>query len=209
MIKGWIENSVRPDHIRIGITEWNINAGNWGLGRGKLNTLGCALFEAQFLNILHRHSDAVTLACRSNLTNSFCGGTIQTNAAELYRTPSFHVMALYRRHSLPVPLRLTAEAPAPVDLSACAAQDRSSLCLFVVNTRKEAVELDLDLTAFGPDFVILGGEIVCDSQDRQQIDIINSFMVPDRIKTLKLEKPAGSAVTMPAMSIAAIDVGKR
>ena len=208
-IKGWIENSVRPDHIRIGITEWNINAGNWGLGRGKLNTLGCALFEAQFLNILHRHSDAVTLACRSNLTNSFCGGTIQTNAAELYRTPSFHVMALYRRHSLPVPLRLTAEAPAPVDLSACAAQDRSSLCLFVVNTRKEAVELDLDLTAFGPDFVILGGEIVCDSQDRQQIDIINSFMVPDRIKTLKLEKPAGSAVTIPAVSIAAIDVGKR
>lgn len=149
-IKGWIETSSGAGRIKIGVTEWNINAGNWGLGRGKLNTLGCALFEAQFLNVLHRHSDAVMLACRSNLTNSFCGGTIQTNAAGLYRTPSFHVMALYRRHSLPIPLRVAADVPVPVDLSACAAEDRSSLCLFVVNLRNEAVDLDLIFPASTP-----------------------------------------------------------
>jgi alpha-N-arabinofuranosidase len=207
-IEGWIASSARPDHDKIGVTEWNIDAGNWGLGRGKLNTLGCALFEARFLNVLHRHSDAVALACRSNLTNSFCGGTIQTSAAGLYRTPSFYVMALYRKHSLPVPLRVAVEAPAPVDVSACAAEDRSSLCLFVVNTKKEAVDLELDPGALGPDFAVKGGEVVCDTQDRQQIDIINSFLDPDRIKPMKLEIRDGNRVTVPAMSIAAIDCAK-
>lgn len=207
-IKDWISHSSRPDRTKIGVTEWNINAGNWGLGRGKLNTLGCALFEARFLNVLHRHSDAVALACRSNLANSFCGGTIQTNAAELYRTPSFYIMALYRKHSLPVPVRLAVDVPASVDLSACASEDRSSLCLFVVNPGKEAVELDLDLSAFGSGCAIKGGEVVCDTQDRQQIDAINSFSNPNRISPTKLAKPTASCVTIPAMSIAAIDGGK-
>lgn len=207
-IEEWIKGSARPDHIKIGVTEWNIDAGNWGLGRGKLNTLGCAMFEARFLNLLHRHSDAVTLACRSNLTNSFCGGTIQTNAGALYRTPSFHVMALYREHSLPVPLRIAVDAPAPVDVSAYADESRSALCLFVVNTRKEAVDLEADLSAFGAGFTVKGGEVICDSKDRQQIDVINSFSSPDRVRPVKLEKREGNRVTIPAMSVAAIDCGK-
>jgi alpha-L-arabinofuranosidase len=207
-IEEWIKGSARPDHVKIGVTEWNIDAGNWGLGRGKLNTLGCALFEARFLNLLHRHSDAVTLACRSNLTNSFCGGTIQTNGGALYRTPSFHVMALYRKHSLSVPLRVAVDAPAPVDVSACADESRSSLCLFVVNTRKEAVDLELDLTAFGAGFIIKGGEVIGDTQDRQQVDVINSFSSPDRVRPVKLEKREGNNVTIPALSVAAIDCGK-
>lgn len=207
-IKDWIGNSDGVGRIKIGVTEWNINAGNWGLGRGKLNTLGCAIFEAQFLNVLHRHSDSVSLACRSNLTNSFCGGTIQTNAAELYRTPSFHVMALYRKHSLPLPLRVAVEVPSPVDLSACASEDRSALCLFVVNRRKEALVLDLDLSAFGQGLSVKGGEAVCDTQDRQQVDVINGFSNPVRIRPVKLAKPAGSTVTIPALSIAAIDCGR-
>ncbi len=112
-IEGWIKGSAGRDRIRMGVTEWNVDAGNWGLGRGKLNTLGCALFEARFLNVLHRHSEFVTLACRSNMTNSFQGGTIQTNAAGLYRTPSFLVMRLYRSHSKPLPVRVAADDHRP------------------------------------------------------------------------------------------------
>ncbi len=208
-IEEWIRSSSRPDPIKIGVTEWNIDAGNWGLGRGKLNTLGCALFEARFLNVLHRHSDAVALACRSNLTNSFCGGTIQTNAAGFYRTPSFHVMALYGKHSLPVPLRVAVDVPAPVDISACADENRSALCLFVVNTREEPADLELDLTAFGGEFVIKGGEVVGDTQDRRQVDVINSFSNPERVKPFKLKFGEGNLVRIPAMSIAAVDCAKR
>jgi alpha-N-arabinofuranosidase len=207
-IEGWIGKSAGSSRIRIGVTEWNIDAGNWGLGRGKLNTLGCALFEARFLNVLHRHAAAVTLACRSNLVNSFCAGTIQTNAEGLYRTPSFLVMALYRRHSRPVPLRVLAEVPVSVDLSACASEDRSSLSLFVVNSGKEPVSLDLDLSGFNPGLVLKGGEVIADTQDRRQVDIINSFVSPARVRSIKMDKPSGSVVMIPALSIAVIEAGR-
>jgi alpha-N-arabinofuranosidase len=207
-IKDWIKASPEGDRIRIGVTEWNIDAGNWGLGRGKLNSLGCALFEAQFLNVLHRHSDFVVLACRSNMTNSFSGGSIQTNGADLYRTPSFLVMALYRTHSRPLPLRLAADIPAPLDVTACASEDKTRVTIFAVNPRKDPVRLAFDLTDFGPGFNIQGGEVVRDAQDRRQIDIINSFANPQRVAKVKFEGGAGNVVTIPALSIAAIDCGR-
>ncbi len=209
-IEGWIreKQAGRARPLRMGVTEWNINAGNWGLGRGKLNTLGCALFEARFLNVLHRHSDAVALACRSNLTNSFCGGTIQTDAAGLYRTPSFFVMAMYRAHSKPVPLTVLSGIPARVDATACAAEDRSAATVFIVNTKTEPVDVTLDLSEFGPGFRVTGGALVKDSQDRGQIDIVNGFADPRRVVLTKLEPSNGSVVRIPALSAAAVDCGR-
>jgi alpha-N-arabinofuranosidase len=204
-IEGWIRDSAGRDRIRIGVTEWNIDAGNWGLGRGKLNSLGCAIFEARFLNLLQRHSDSVALACRSNMTNSFSGGTIQTNAAGLYWTPSFLAIAMYRKHSRPVPLRVAADVPARVDVTASAADDRSGLTVFVVNSSQEAVRVALDLSDFGPGFAIRGGEVVKDAQDRGQADIVNSFANPKRVVRVKLEKESGNTLILPALSIAAID----
>jgi alpha-N-arabinofuranosidase len=208
-IERWIRESAGRNRLRVGVTEWNIDAGNWGLGRGKLNSLGCALFEARFLNVLHRHSDFVTLACRSNMTNSFCAGSIQTNAAGLYRTPSFLVMSMYRKHSWPVPLRVAADVPAEVDVTACASEDRSAATVFVVNSRTEAARVILDLTDFGPGFAVRGGEIVKDGQDRGQIDIINSFANPARVVRVKLERETGGTMTLPGLSIAAIDCGRQ
>ena len=204
-IEGWIGESPGRDRIRVGVTEWNIDAGNWGLGRGKLNSLGCALFEARFLNVLHRHAGFVTLACRSNMTNSFQGGTIQTNAAGLYRTPSFLVMALYRQHSLPIALRLAASVPFPLDATVCASEDKSKITVFVVNTRKDPARLTLDLADLGPGFRIQGVEVVKDARDRGQIDIINGFADPRRVVKVWLKPESGSAVVLPALSIAAID----
>ncbi|MCX6561197.1 MAG: hypothetical protein NTZ26_11885 [Candidatus Aminicenantes bacterium] len=207
-IEGWIRESAGRDRIRIGVTEWNIDAGNWGLGRGKLNSLGCAIFEARFLNVLHRHSESVALACRSNMTNSFSGGTIQTNAAGLYRTPGFLVMSLFRAHTRPIPLRLAADLPAALDVTACASEDKAGVTIFAVNPKKEPVRLVLDLTDLGPGFGIRGGEVVKDAQDRRQIDIINGFADPRRVVKVKLERDSGNVVTIPALSIAAIDCGK-
>jgi len=206
-IEGWIRESAGRDRIRVGVTEWNIDAGNWGLGRGKLNTLGCALFEAQFLNVLHRHSEFVILACRSNMTNSFSGGSIQTNAAGLYRTPSFFVMTLYRTHSRPLPLRLAADIPVEVDATACASEDRTGVTVFAVNPRKDPIRLVLDLSDFGPGFSVRGGEVVKDAQEREQIDVINGFANPRRVVKVKLERESGNVVMIPAFSIAAIDCG--
>ncbi len=194
--------------VKLGITEWNINAGNWGLGRGKLYTLGCGIFEARFLNLVHRNSDVVTLCCRSNLTNSFCGGTIQTNAAGLFRTPSFHVMRLYRRHSRPVPVGV-AGAREGLDLSTCAAEDRGALTIFVVNARKDDLRAAVDLEAFGPGFAVVGGEVVADADGRRQIDIVNSFARPDRVRTMPLAPAADGTVVLPAFSVVAIECARR
>jgi alpha-N-arabinofuranosidase len=207
-IEGWIRESAGRERLRIGVTEWNIDAGDWGLGRGKLNTLGCALFEARFLNVLHRHADHVVLACRSNMTNSFCAGSIQTNAAGLYRTPSFLVMEMYRRHSRPVPLRIAEDMPAPLDATACASEDGSSLTIFVVNARRDSVRLALDLSDFEAGFIAKGGEVVKDAQDRHQTDIVNGFANPARVVRTALEVEPGNILTVPALSIAAIDCAR-
>ena len=208
-IEGWIKASPDGGRLKIGVTEWNIDAGDWGLGRGKLNSLRCALFEAGFLNVLHRHSDHVVLACRSNMTNSFNAGTIQTNAAGLYRTPGFLTMEMYRKHSRPVPLRLAADMPAAVDATACAAEDRSGVTVFLVNPRAEPVRVVLDLADLGPGFGVRGGEVVKDSQDRRQADVVNGFADPRRVVRVKMEVPDGNVVTIPALSIAAIDCGRQ
>ncbi len=207
-IEGWIRDSPGRDRLKVGVTEWNIDAGDWGLGRGKLNTLRCALFEGRFLNLLHRHAESVVLACRSNMANSFGAGCIQTNAAGLYRTPSFLVMAMYRAHSQPVPLRLQTDLPARLDASACAADDRSAVTVFVVNPGTDPVRLDLDLAALGGGFAVRGGEVVKDSQDRRQTDIVNGFANPRRVERAKLAAGPGNVVVLPALSIAAIDCGR-
>jgi alpha-L-arabinofuranosidase len=179
--------------------EWD-----WRPGRGKLYTLDCAPFEARFLNLLHRHCDIVTVACRSNLANSFCGGTIQTNTAGLYRIPAFYVMKLFRDHARSLPLTIS-QTPQGLDVTACASEDRRSLTVFAVHTRRDPIELRLDLSAFGDGITVAGGEVVGDTQDRRQIDITNGWDHPERVKTMPLSF-RGQTCTLPALSVAAIEV---
>ena len=153
------------DHeIKIGVTEWNITAGWFGWGRGKLQTLYTGLYTGQYLNVMQRHSDVVGLACRSNMTNSFGSGMIQTNAADICLSPSYYVMKLYGEHSLPVPLKLKG-APEGLDMTACASEDGQSVCVFVVNTGAEPVSLKLDMSDYGSGFCPVRGEVVCDTDD--------------------------------------------
>jgi len=205
-IRRWrdlVVNSRYRDTVRLAVTEWNINAGNWGLGRGKLYTLDCALFEAQFLNLLHRNCDIVTIACRSNLANSFCGGTIQTNAAGLYKIPAYYVMQLFRDHSQPAPLTIS-QVPAGLNVTACASEDHKRVVVFAVNTRKEPVEMRIDLGQWNAGLKIAGGEFVGDTQDRRQIDITNGWDRPERVKTMPLRFD-GQVATLPALSVSAVE----
>jgi alpha-L-arabinofuranosidase len=116
-------------------------------------------------------------------------------------------MKLYRDHSKPVPLRTLQESPEGLDISACAAEDGKALCIFIVNSRKEPMSLSLDLEDFGRGFVPGSGEVICDTQDRSQIDVINFWDHPDRIKTLPLSI-VGSKIVLPALSISVIECGQ-
>src|SRR5207248_3106533 len=78
-----------PDkQIKLAVTEWNTTGGDWGPRRGMLWTLENALACSRHHNLLHRHADLVDIANRSNLTNSFCSGIIQTDNHRLYKTPT-------------------------------------------------------------------------------------------------------------------------
>lgn len=192
-----------PNHkIGIGVTEWNVT-NPWGFMRGKILTLEFGLFNARFLNIFHRNSEFVQIACRSNMCNSLGDGAIQTNAATLYKTPGYHVLKLYNEHTKPIPVVLTG-IPEGFDMTACATEDRSKLCIFVTNMKEEPVELNLNLDDYGKGFVPVGGDVVCDTQDQRQLDVMNHWSAPDRIRGIKLQVSDGKVI-LPAFSVSAIE----
>ncbi|MCX6376884.1 MAG: hypothetical protein NTU88_12785, partial [Armatimonadetes bacterium] len=190
-------------HVRIAVTEWNSTAGDFGLMRGRLMTLGGALLNARYLNLLMRHSDIVDIACRSNMTNSLGSGMIGTSPSGLLKRPSYHAMKLYADHAKPIPLTVE-NAPEGVDVSACASEDRKSLCIFAVNTKSEPVEMKLDLSEFGASVRPIGGEVVCDTLDARQPDIMNHRTATDRVRAMKLSA-SRDKIILPALSASAIE----
>jgi hypothetical protein len=175
--------------------------------RGKMLTLGGALHNARYLNLLCRHSHVVDIACRSNMTNSFCSGIIETRPVGLLKRPSYHVMKLYAERVLPRPLAI-GKTPANVDVLACASEGRERVSVFAVNSGREPVTLTLDLTELGADFALLRGETVRDTQDHRQPDVMNHWETPDRVSTVSLPVQ-GNKITLPAYSASAITCGRK
>jgi alpha-L-arabinofuranosidase len=83
--------------VRVAVTEWNTTAGEWGLGRGMLQTLGNALSCSRYHNFLHRYADLTEIAIRSNLIDSFGSGVIITGPGSMYLAPTYYAQQLYSR----------------------------------------------------------------------------------------------------------------
>jgi alpha-L-arabinofuranosidase len=192
-------------HLRFAVTEWNFTAGDWGLGRGNMLTLEGALLNARYLNLLCRHSDRVEIACRSNMTNSFCSGIIGTNPAGVLQRPSYHVMKLYADHVLPIPLSVS-RLPAGVDAMACADELRQKICVFAINSRAKPVTFSLDLAEFARGTAPQSVETVCDTLDLRQPDVMNHWSRPDRVRTARA-KLSATELTLPALSVSAVLCG--
>ncbi|MDB6026317.1 MAG: Intracellular exo-alpha-(1-_5)-L-arabinofuranosidase [Verrucomicrobiales bacterium] len=192
-------------HIRIAVTEWNVSAGSWGLLRGKFLTLETALLNARYLNLLMRHSDKADIACRSNMANSFGSGIIETRPDGLLKRPSYYVMQLYAQHHKPVPLRIDS-AVEGLDLFTCGSEDLKKVVVFAINSKTEPVECSLAFEGFGELLRVATVEAVCDVQDARQPDVMNHWMAPDRIKTIRLS-PMQNRIVLPALSAVAIECG--
>jgi len=191
--------------IKIGVTEWNTDAGSWGLGRGKFATLDVALMNARYLNLMMRHCDKVKIACRSNLANSYCGAIIETSPAGtgVLKRPSYYVMELFATHALPRPLRLKA-SDERLDIFAVAAEDRSAVVLFAVNPKPESVPVSLAFRGFAKAPRLLKAEAVCDTRNAGQPDVMNHWDAPDRVKTVPLTI-TNETVLLPPLSATAIE----
>src|SRR5262249_56134441 len=81
--------------IKVAVTEWNTTGGDWGPRRARLWTLENAFACSRYHNLIHRHADLVQIANRSNLTNSFCSGIIQTPNHRFYKTPTYYPHQLH------------------------------------------------------------------------------------------------------------------
>jgi alpha-L-arabinofuranosidase len=174
--------------IRLGITEWNTTAGDWGLRRAMLWTLENALDCARYHNFLHRQCDAIEIANRSNLADSFCSGVIQTNNHALYKTPTYYVQELYANHAgqSPLAVQIDAELPADpaVDTSATLSADGVVLAVFAVNHTGTAQRRTLDLAALAPLTEAIEVRTIRDTLTAGERDAANSWREPDRIRTV-------------------------
>ena len=192
--------------IRVAVTEWNTTAGDAGPKRAKLWTLENALACARYHNLLHRQCDLVEIANRSNLTNSFCSGIIQTDNRRLYKTPTYYAQRLYALYAGSRPLRIDSPAPEKVilDMSATLSADGSVVSLFCVNQSLTDIVRPVDLTAFGNGRREIEIWSLADRDRATEPDVSNSFADPERI-TAKSNKFAAESgrfnYSFPALSL--------
>ncbi len=192
-------------HLKIAVTEWNIDGGAWGLGRAKQKTLMGALMNAGYLNLLMRHCDKVEIACRSDMANAYCCGTIETspNGFGVLKRPSYYVMQLYARHAKPIPLTLNQPKEGP-DLFACESSDKTSLVIFAVNVKQEPIKWSFGFEGFSGAVRMVSAESVCDVLNEGQPDIMNHWNAPERVKIVELS-PEGNGITLPPLSATALE----
>jgi alpha-L-arabinofuranosidase len=208
LISRMIDQTPGCSHIKIAVTEWNIDAGAWGLGRARQGTLFAALENARFLNLMMRHSDKIKIANRSNLANSFCGATILTAASGtgVLRQASHYIMKLYSLHAKPVPLAVE-RYDGRLDVFACGSADLKAVAVFVVNPTTDEMRFVPAFNGFDPAIAALKAETVCDVKNRRQPDVENHWNEPERIRIVDVPVTDGE-VTLPPLSATVIEAGR-
>ncbi len=181
--------------IKIAVTEWNTTGGDWGPRRARLWTLENALACARYHNLLHRHCDAVEIANRSNLANSFCSGIIQTDNHRLYKTPTYHAQQLYASRAGNRPLKIESDlaANAGPDFSATLSRDGRRLIVFAVNDSLQELARTLDLSDFGNRAQPASVTTLTDQKHAGEPDVTNSFADPERVKPTSSSFKVGSS----------------
>ncbi len=128
--------------IRLSVTEWNATAGDWGLKRGMLHTLGNALVCSRYQNMMHRYSDLIEIANLSNMSHSFAGGQLQPGPGWLYMIPDYYAQLLYQRAAGSYSLRVDRSSSLSFylrepDLDATISGDGKTLRVYTVNSTPE------------------------------------------------------------------------
>jgi alpha-N-arabinofuranosidase len=187
-LKDQIAQHAAGRDVRAAITEWNTTAGEMGLTRGMLLTLGNALSASRYQNLLHRYADLVEIAARSNLSDSFGSGVIQPGPSWLYLSPTYYSQQLYQRAAGTYPVEITRfsniswELEEP-DLSATISSDGKVLRIFAVNSTAEGEQRQFHLDGFSSS--IAGSEITVlkDRENAVDSEAMNSQNDPERITT--------------------------
>jgi len=156
--------------LRLAVTEWNHTAGDWG--------------GARALHLYQRNSDFVAIANRSNLTNSWWAGVVQTNRDSLFVTPAYHAMRLLSTHCGRWPLKVADEEGrevcgpefgAALDVAATLDDEGRTLAVTVVNDGADAIPATLDLSAH----LTARHQATCHTLAAPAPDALNDFVRPN------------------------------
>ena len=198
--------------IRLGVTEWNTTAGDFGLGRAMLRTLDNALACSRYQNFMHRHCDLIEIANRSNLADSFCSGIIQTSNSDLYKTPTYYAQQLYAVHAGHYPLKIEGgdgQGDPAIDTSATISADGKRVAIFAVNSTSEAQKRTIDLAAHAPPDGNVHVWTLADTAKAGERDAANSWREQDRIRT----QPGNASLVngkivyeFPALSLTVLEI---
>lgn len=205
-----IEQNAPGKSIKVAVTEWNTTAGDWGPSRAMLWTLENALACSRYHNLMHRYADLIDIANRSNLTNSFCSGILQTDNHRLYKTPAYYAQLLYSTRAGSKSLKIASKAPSRMrpDVSATLSEDGSRVILFAVNMMPDPITRSVDMSVFGNNGQDCLIWTLSDRQQAKDPNVTNGFEDPDRVSLVeskfKADKPTFE-YKFPALSLTAIE----
>jgi len=176
-------------NVRVAVTEWNTTAGQMGLTRGMLQTLGNALSCARYQNLLQRYADLDEIAIRSNLVDSFGSGVLLPGPGWLYLAPTYYSQKMYTRSAGSYPLRIERTTSLPwylqePDLSVTLSEDGKALRIYSVNSTAETKQLGFHLTDFPAE--VKGGTayVLKDRDAAGTPEVMNSRDDPQRISPI-------------------------
>lgn len=181
-----IDRDGKGKDVRVAITEWNATGGEFGLTRGMLLTLGNALSLSRYQNLMHRYSDLVEVANRSNLADSFGSGAIQPGPGWLYFTPAYYSQVLYQKAAGSFSLKIDRDFSASrylgePDLDATLSPDGKTLRIYAVNSTADSRKVTFHLE---PQLGIVDasqGSVLKDLSLSADSEAMNSRDQPDRV----------------------------
>ena len=190
-LKDQISQYAGKKDVRVAVTEWNTTAGDMGLTRGILLTLGNALSASRYQNLMHRYADLVEIAVRSNLSDSFGSGVIQPGQGWMYLAPTYYSQKLYQRAAGTFPLKVernsnNAWVLQDPDLSATLSADGKTLRVYAVNSTADLEKVHFYLD--GLQWPVAGGEVMVlkDRENAGDSEGMNSRNDPERVTSSSL-----------------------
>lgn len=181
-----IDRDGKGKDVRVAVTEWNVTGGEFGLKRGMLLTLGNALSLARYQNLLHRYSDLVEIANRSNLADSFGSGAIQSGPGWLYFTPTYYCQGLYQRAAGSFALKIdrdSSQSPylQEPDLDATVSPDGRILRIYAVNSTADSRRVSFHLDTQLGNVYAGRGSVLKDFSLNSDSEAMNSRDQPARV----------------------------
>jgi alpha-N-arabinofuranosidase len=178
------------------------------------NTLRDALVAGITLNIFNKHSDRVRVACLAQTVNVL-QAVILTEGERMLRTPTYHVMRMYRHHQGAEMLESNLtnvktvggeDYPAPMLHESVSVDAEGILTVTLVNlSTDEPEQVALKLQEEG--YRVLEAKILC----AEEIGSYNTFDEPDLVSEKDFEgvkTDGGISFTLPAASVVALRLKK-